>query len=158
ALAPEKHIFSNLYLSMIRVGEVSGSLPVMLGRLSTMLERDQALTRKLRSALAYPAFVLTFALLIVWAMMAFIMPTFIPIFKSAGLNLPHDSPITQVLINASQAATNPIVLVAVVGGFILLALGIRILRAREEGRLLIDTFRFHLPFLSGMIHVAVLTR
>lgn len=158
AMSKHPHTFSPLYLSMIRVGEVSGNLEKALSRLADMTEKDYALKRRVKGAMAYPGFVLVFSALLVYAMVAFLLPGFDPIFKNSGLDIPRDYPITAILMKASAMATNAKVMGALVGLLIGLVVLYRVMLRTRVGRLLIDTAIFHFPFLSGLIQLAILTR
>ena len=85
AMAKYPYIFSNLMLGLIRAGEVGGVLEETLQRLSTFVEKDVALKRKVKSALSYPTTVLFLATLIVCGICTFIVPTFTKLFKDLGV-------------------------------------------------------------------------
>lgn len=160
AAAMNKHqgTFSPLYLSMIRVGEVSGNLEKALTRLADMTEKDFALKRKVKGAMAYPAFVFIFSALLVYGMVAFLLPGFTPIFQHSGLDIHRDYPITALLMQVSRAATNPYVVGGVVGSMLGFLVVYRLMLRVTFGRLIIDTVIFHFPFLAGLIQLAILTR
>src|ERR687885_238479 len=88
--ALEKHpkIFSRLYVEMVKAGEVGGMLDEVLLRIAHQLEKDQDLRRKVKSAMIYPAFVVTFALLSASFMLIFIVPIFADMYKDLGGTLP----------------------------------------------------------------------
>ncbi len=99
ALEKHKRIFSTLFISMIRSGEESGALPAVLSRLASYLESRDALTRKIRSASTYPAFIAVFFVGAIIAVMFFLIPRFEDIFADFDMALP---PLTQFLITASR--------------------------------------------------------
>ncbi len=81
-------IFQTLFTSMIRAGEESGALPNVLKRLGDYLEAKDELSRKIRAASAYPAFIAGFFICAVAGIMLFLIPQFESIFESFDLELP----------------------------------------------------------------------
>ena len=102
--ALDKHpkVFGPLYVAMIRAGEAGGVLEQSLERTADQLEKDDDLRRQVKGAMAYPAVVLTFALGTLLALIAFIVPVFVGIFKDFGGKLPL---ITQFTVNLSNLVT-----------------------------------------------------
>jgi type IV pilus assembly protein PilC len=80
--------FDNLYVSMIRAGELGGILDTILDRLSGYLEGAEELKAKVKSAMMYPIVVLTIAVGITWFLLVFIIPKFEEMFSSFGQELP----------------------------------------------------------------------
>ncbi|MBM3461309.1 MAG: type II secretion system F family protein [Armatimonadetes bacterium] len=158
ALARHKGTFNDLYLSMVRVGEASGSLDVTVRRLADVMEKDMALRRKVRSAMAYPIFVLAFSCFLVYALVAFLLPQFRPIFEGAGLNIRRDYPITQFLIDLSDLVTNPYVVGGVATLFVAMVVAYRLLGRTSAGRFAIDSAKFYFPFAHDMIQKAAIAR
>src|SRR3989344_1582966 len=91
--------FDNLYISMIRAGELGGILDTILDRLSGYLEASEELKAKVKSAMMYPIVVLTIAVGITWFLMVFIIPKFEEMFSSFGQELPLP---TQLLLGISR--------------------------------------------------------
>ena len=81
--ALERHpkVFSPLYVAMVRAGEAGGVLEECLLRVADQLEKDAALRRQVRSAMIYPALVITFAVTVLLALVAFLIPVFEGVFK-----------------------------------------------------------------------------
>lgn len=97
----ERHdrVFSILFIAMVRAGEEAGALPSVLSRLGDYLEARDALTRKIRSASTYPAFIAGFFVVAVAGIMLFLIPQFEGIFADFDLQLPT---LTKVLIVMSR--------------------------------------------------------
>src|SRR5579862_7160476 len=90
-------VFSNLTIGLVRAGEVGGVLEETLQRLSTFIEKDVELRRKVKSALTYPTIVLVMAVLIVLFLCTFIVPKFMDLFKTLGVK--DFPPLTQALMD-----------------------------------------------------------
>src|SRR3989344_5486863 len=88
--------FDDLYVSMIRAGELGGILDTILDRLSSYLEAAEELKAKVKSALMYPVVVLSIAVAITWFLLVFIIPKFEEMFSSFGKEFPAP---TQILLD-----------------------------------------------------------
>ncbi len=86
SMAKYPTVFSNLFIGLVRAGEVGGVLEETLQRLSTFLEKDVEMKRKIKSAMTYPSIVMGAAVLIVTGLCRFIVPTFLGLFETM---LPH---------------------------------------------------------------------
>lgn len=105
ALSKHPKSFNKLYISMVRAGEASGSLEIVLTRLAEFMEKAQRIAGKVKSAMVYPVAVLTMALGITAALMIFIIPKFGAMFADMlpGESLPG---ITVFVIECSNALKN----------------------------------------------------
>ena len=110
ALEEHKNVFSDLYVSMVRAGEASGTLDVVLDRLADFLEKQQELTSKVRGAMIYPAIMFIVGLGVLVFMMTFVIPKVADIFEASNKALPF---ITVVLIGASDFLRENFVLILV---------------------------------------------
>ena len=84
-MAKYPKVFNNLFVGLVRAGEVGGVLEETLQRLSTFLEKDVEMRRKVKSAMTYPIIVIVVAVGIVVGLCTFIVPKFIDLFKSLGV-------------------------------------------------------------------------
>lgn len=111
--ATSKHhkIFSNVYNSMIRVGEATGELGGMLNRLADFLEKDIKIKRQAKSAMTYPSFIFAFCILIVGVIFVYILPSMLDMFAGMNVELPLPTRILIVVINTTK---NPYVQIGVV--------------------------------------------
>src|SRR3954451_1830821 len=99
AFAKHPKAFDKLYCNMIKAGEAGGALEGILQRLADFKEKSQSLKRRIKSAMVYPAVVISVACLIVGFILYFIIPKFEAIFKDFGVDLPA---MTTFLIHASH--------------------------------------------------------
>jgi general secretion pathway protein F len=81
-------VFTNIYVTMVQAGELSGTLDLILIRLAEFLEAQHELSSRVRSAMIYPAVMITFTLLILVALFIFLVPTMREIFEGEGQKLP----------------------------------------------------------------------
>src|SRR5450432_3480136 len=86
----ERHpkVFSTLFIAMTRAGEAGGVLEDALMRVADQLQKDAALRRQIRSAMVYPILVIVFAVGVMMALVAFLVPVFEGVFKQFGGELP----------------------------------------------------------------------
>ena len=86
----EKHpnIFSTLYLSMVHAGEVSGTVPDILQRLTAIIEHEERVKSDIKSAMQYPIMVMIALGVAFFVLLTFVIPKFADIFTKAGLKLP----------------------------------------------------------------------
>ena len=144
ALNRHPKIFNPLYVAMVRAGESGGVLEESLNRVASQLEADDSLRRQVKSAMAYPIVVLTFALAVLIGMIAFIVPVFVGVFKDFGGELPL---ITRFTVGLSNAVTGQWYLL--LGGAIALFIGFRKWKSSSWGRPQWDQFRLRIPFSIG---------
>jgi type IV pilus assembly protein PilC len=97
----ERHpkVFDPLFVAMVRAGETGGVLDSALLRVADQLEKAEALRRQVKSAMTYPTVIITFALVVVLALVTFLVPVFAGVFKEFGGQLPL---ITRVTVAASD--------------------------------------------------------
>ena len=81
ALSKHPDVFSPVYISLVKAGEMAGALGEVLDRLASLMERDNALRKKVSSAMTYPIFVLFFACVVVIGLVLYILPQFMEIFE-----------------------------------------------------------------------------
>jgi len=99
ALAKHPKIFSRIYVSMVEAGEAAGILDNVLDRLATQIEKEANLKRRVKGAMVYPTMVISFAFLVLVAMLLFIVPIFQKLYKQFNGQLPK---LTQFMISASE--------------------------------------------------------
>jgi type IV pilus assembly protein PilC len=98
AFGKHPKVFDNLFVSMVRVGEVGGVLTNVLDRLSSYMEKTARLKRKVKGALIYPAVIVSMAFIISVILLIKVVPTFAEIYTSFNQKLP---PMTQSLLDFS---------------------------------------------------------
>ena len=148
-------IFSNLFIGLVRAGEVGGVLEETLDRLATFLEDDLKLKRKVKAAMTYPVIVMFLAIVIVIGLVTLIVPQFMVMFEDFEVEMPQ---ITLMLMNISNFLTNItniIILSSVIFG---LVLAFNRIRATKTGALYIDKMILKIPVFGVLIHMVALSR
>lgn len=153
ALALHPHVFDRLYVAVVRAGELSGSLPVVLDALTTYLEKSAQLRRKIVAAVSYPAVILIVATGIVFAMIVFLVPVFEGVYARANTALPAPTRLL-ILISGLIRGYALLVIAAVIAG----AVGLYVGAQTPRGRRLIDAAKLRVPLFGPLIRKAVLAR
>ena len=144
ALKKHPKIFNPLYVAMVRAGEAGGVLEQSLERIADQLEKDDALRRQVKSAMAYPSVVLGFAMCVLIALIAFIVPVFVGVFADFGGELPL---ITKITVKMSEFVTGQWYFL--IAGTVAVVVGFRRWRKSALGRPQWDRLRLRIPFKIG---------
>ncbi len=154
SMAKYPKVFNNLFIGLIRAGEVGGVLEEALQRLSHFLEKDMELRRKVKSALTYPVIVVIVALMIVLGLCTFIVPKFIELFKDLGVKeLPAP---TQFLMDFSDFLKNKWYIGLI--GIAVLVWSIKLFGTTRVGRRVIDRLKLKIPVFGKLGHKICLAR
>jgi type IV pilus assembly protein PilC len=100
AMARHPKVFSRLYVAMVEAGEAAGILDIVLDRVAIQIEKQEAIKRRVKGAMIYPTIVLTFATLVLFGLLLFLVPIFVKIFAQLNGQLPM---LTQLVVHASNA-------------------------------------------------------
>lgn len=158
AMGKYPRVFNNLFIGLIRAGEVGGVLEESLQRLSHFLEKDVELRRKVKSAMTYPVIVLIVAVLIVVGLVTFIVPKFIDLFKELGVK--EFPAMTLVLMNLSNLLTGGFPwrqVMLIVGGMLLVG-AFKMFVRTKFGKRLYDRFKLKVPVFGSLNHKIALAR
>ncbi|PID73588.1 MAG: type II secretion system protein GspF [Desulfobacterales bacterium] len=153
ALSPYPGIFSPLFTNMVRAGESSGTLEIVLDRLADITEKQQKLKNRIRQALAYPVLMAVIGMAVLFFLITYIVPSIAVIFEDMGQTLPA---VTRFLI--------------ALGGFFAdwwwlillflaaLPLGIRLFRRTEKGRDVWDRATLSAPGFGSLVRRLAVAR
>lgn len=153
ALAKHPRIFSKLYVSMVKAGEVGGVLETVLARLAEFAEKQQSLQSKIKSAMIYPIFVVVASTAIITGLVTFIIPTFAEMFSDLGANLPG---LTLALIALSDFLKQKWYLV--IAGMIFSVIFFKLLNKPKKSRYLIHKIKLHVPIFGSLILKVITAR
>ena len=154
-LVQHPKIFDKLFVNMVRAGEAGGVLEVVLSRLATFQEKALKTKKKIKSAMVYPAVVITVAVGIVVLLMIVVVPSFQGIFDSMlkGAPLPW---LTQFVVDISNfLKENIIAFILLVGGGIF---GLSYAGQVQVGKAVIDSLSLKLPKIGDLATKAVISR
>lgn len=139
-------IFSELFVNMVYVGEVSGNLDKVLDILAVQLEKENDLLSKVRGALMYPAVVLVAMIVIGVIMLTFVLPKIMGTFKDMDVELPAT---TQFIINMSDfLREHAVISIGLVVG---LLVGVGFFLKTLPGKRTLSFVNLHLPVLKGIV-------
>jgi len=153
AMVKHPALFPPLYTSMVRAGEISGTLPEVLERLTYILEHEAKIKNDLRAALQYPKIVVIALSFAFFFLLTFVIPQFVNVFSKVGITLPLP---TKIAVGLYQFLKNywHILLIAVIS----IIFGLRLYVRTPPGRLIKDTLILKLPLLGPLFQKAALSR
>lgn len=156
AMAKYPSVFSNLFIGLIRAGEVGGVLEESLQRLSTFLEKDVELRRKVKSALTYPILVSVVALGIVMFLTIYIVPQFMKMFLDLGLKKEDFPAMTASLMVFSDFMVQKFYIVAIC--VVIFWIAFKMFVRTKFGRRTFDLFKLKVPVFGKLNHKVALAR
>ena len=155
ALGGHPKIFNNLYVNMVRAGEIGGALETTLQRLAEFMEKGQKIRGKVKAAMFYPCAVMFVAAGIVTLLLLFVLPRFQAVFNDLlnGQPLPV---FTRFVIGISELIAHRAVFVAgaIIAGVVLLILALR----THSGRMAFDSFKVSMPILGPLFRKLAISR
>ena len=143
ALKKYPKVFDNIYVQLVRAGEASGKLEVILERLTAYLERRAQIRKRVRSALTGPIIQLIVAVIVISILLIFVVPSMAENFASSGKELPTT---TKILLGISSLFTKYLWIVAL--ALILGIVAYRWWRSTPSGARMIDTIKLKLPIIG----------
>jgi general secretion pathway protein F len=153
AMKAHPAVFNDLYVNMVRAGEASGALDLVLVRLAEYTERSAALRAKVRSALTYPVFMGIASSAILFFLLSYVVPKVTRIFEETHAQLPT---VTLVLLAISGFLSNYWWLIVAVVLFAIIA--IRVSIRTPAGRLRFDKFTLRIPYFGKVLKKVALAR
>lgn len=151
----KKHpkVFDELFVNLVHAGETGGILDTILRRLSVFLEKAEALKRKVKGAMVYPAVVITIAGGVVVVLLVFVVPVFKEMFEGAGQALPAP---TQFVLSLSNFVKNYVIYLLVAIGLLIFAF--RKFYSTDKGRFLVDRAVLRAPVFGLLIRKVAVAR
>ncbi len=143
ALAHYPHFFNDLFVNMVKAGEASGHLDVVLARLSTFIQKQAKIRSKVTAAMTYPLLLVLIAAVVVVVLLTFVVPKITLVLAQTGNDLPW---MTQLLISISDFLKSSWWLLLLV--FFALSVVFRSIHQTTGGRLWIDTALLKVPVLG----------
>jgi MSHA biogenesis protein MshG len=146
-------IFPPLYVSIIRVGEETGTLEASFKRLSEYLQQDQDMRDRIKSATRYPLIVMCVIAIALAVLTMFVIPRFAPLFETLGDDIPWP---TLAIMAVSNFARN--YWYVVIGALAALVILTRHYVSTTKGRLIWDRLKLRLPVIGTLVHEGILSR
>jgi type IV pilus assembly protein PilC len=153
ALSKHPRAFTNLYVNMVAAGEAGGILDTILMRLATFLEKNDALVRKVKGAMIYPAVIMSVAAVAVVTLLIFVIPVFETMFSSVNMALPLP---TRIVIGASRFLKGywwAVGAVIMTGAYMF-----KKYYATPNGKLVIDRLMLKMPVLGDVLRKSAVSR
>lgn len=153
AMSVNSHLFDSAYVSMIRAGEASGLLDTSLQNIATYIEKAEKIKGKVKSALWYPAIVLSISIFVIAIIMVFVIPKFEELFTQSNMELPL---ITQFVLGVSHFTRDYwyLIILAVLGCI----MGVTAFYRSKQGRQFVDSNLLRVPVFGPLVQKGALAR
>jgi len=146
ALKRHPKIFGALYTNMVEAGEAGGILDTILNRLAAYIEKAMILKRRVKTAMFYPATIISVAVVVVIFLLLYVIPTFQQMFAGFGATLPLPTLFVLALSNFVRAY-----ILFIIVGIVGMVVGIRLFNGTEGGKRTIDRILLRLPVFGPLI-------
>lgn len=153
SLARHPDIFPTLYISIIRVGEQTGTLEASFKRLAEYLAQEQDIKDRIKTAMRYPIIVLCTIAIAIAVLTVFVLPKFAPLFQALGDNIPMP---TRILMGVSKFAQQYWYLV--LGMLAVAWVAAKQYVSTPAGRMMWDKWKLKLPAIGPLLHEGILAR
>ncbi len=153
AISQHSRVFDKLYVNLLKAGEESGSLDTILERLAAYIEKSIKIRGKVTGALFYPAGILGVSALVIYVIMAFVIPKFEDLFASSGQEIPW---LTQQVVNLSHFAVDYWWLIF--GSLFLSVYSFLVYYRSEDGRKTCDAIFIRTPLVGDLIQKNAIAR
>jgi type IV pilus assembly protein PilC len=154
ALAKHPLYFDKLFVNLVHSGEQSGALETLLEKIATYKEKTEAIKKKIKKALTYPAAILAVAFIVTAVLLVFVIPQFEDLFKGFGADLPA---FTQIVVNMSYFVRNNGLLIIIALVAASMTFGYFYKRSRKFNEFL-DRALLRTPVLGAIIRKAAIAR
>lgn len=153
AMKEQKQIFPELLVNMVETGEVSGNLDSIMLRMSNHYEKENKINNKIKNAMIYPIVLAIVAISVITIILVFVMPIFVEMFTSSGVQLPTS---TKILLGLSSELRNNYILVLLSLTAIIFL--IRYYLKTDNGELFINKVKLSFPIIKGLNEKIVVSR
>ncbi|MFC1843127.1 type II secretion system F family protein, partial [Candidatus Dependentiae bacterium] len=143
ALKKFPDVFPNIYVQLVRAGEATGNLEIILDRLTNFMEESEAIRKRIKSAMTYPLFQLGVAVIVVGILMTYVVPEMAENLKDTGKGLPWS---TEILISISNFFTN--YLWFIIFGTIGIIFAFRYWKSTNKGARTWDKIKLRIPLVK----------
>jgi type IV pilus assembly protein PilC len=145
ALKKHSNLFSDMIISMVKVGEETGNLDLVLSRISDFLEERNAFKNRIKTIMTYPVFMIIVAFFVVIFILSFIIPTITRIFTEISINLPV---LTKILIGVANFFKN--FWLYLIFLIFLISFTVRNFLRTDKGKKIIEKIIWKVPFFNDI--------
>ncbi|MCK4694177.1 MAG: type II secretion system F family protein, partial [Candidatus Cloacimonetes bacterium] len=151
----EQHpgVFNPLYISLVKAGEVSGTLHTVLDELAVYLEKIEDTRRKVWSALSYPIFILCFLAIVVWGLFYFIIPMFAAVYESFHADLPGP---TLAAIAISKVIREHVFFTFL--GLLAFFMAFFLFYLSDKGKYIVDSIILKIPVIGYLLENSIMSK
>ncbi|MBK6767035.1 MAG: type II secretion system F family protein [bacterium] len=153
AMSRHKTVFDNLFVHMVNAGETGGALAMVFQRLAVYLEKADALRRKVKGAMIYPAVIASVAISATVFLLIKVIPVFAKMFQDLGAELPKPTQFVLTLSDVVRQTFLPFLGVCVVGFF-----AFKRWHRTANGKATVDKFILKMPVIGGVIRKTAVAR
>ncbi len=153
AFSKHPNIFPPIYLSLLEVGERSGTLDSVLQGIAKYLERDDEIRKRISSAFAYPKFVVSVVTAVVIFLLVYVLPKFVSIYNQAGQKLPTP---TIIVLQLSHYLTHDYIQITLF--FVIVYAAYKLIYANKRGKYLLDKWKLKIPLFGDISKITALSR
>lgn len=151
ALQKYPNHFSNFFVALVKSGEASGKLDMILGKLAEHMEKSREFRGKIRNALIYPVVVVSAMFIMIFVMFAFVMPQLLTLYDNFQVELPQSTQVVMAISNFTS--TYWVFILAFIAG---MGFGIKQFLATDRGARILDTYVLKVPVLSSVVQTSAL--
>ncbi len=153
--AMEQHpgVFNPLYISLVKAGEVSGTLHTILDELAEYLEKIEDTKRKVWSALSYPIFIIFFLAVVVWGLFYFIIPMFAGVYESFNAELP--GPTMAAIAVSTLVRENIFFTFMIILGFLM---AFALFYLSDRGKFIVDSIILRFPVIGNLMENSIMSK
>lgn len=151
ALKKYPHLFSNLYISLVKSGELSGKLSDILLKLSENLEKQREFKGKLKGAMIYPVIVIIGMFAVMFIMITFVVPKLLGLYKDFNVDLPVT---TKILIGISGFTS--VFWPFIIGGVVAAFIAFQRFTSTKKGKLMLDRLVLKIPIINNVVKIGTL--
>ncbi len=153
AFSKYPNIFPPIYLSLLEVGERSGTLDSVLQGIAKYLGRDDEIRKRISSAFAYPKFVVSVVTAVVIFLLVYVLPKFVSIYNQAGQKLPTP---TIIVLQLSHYLTHDYIQIILF--FVIVYAAYKLIYANKKGKYLLDKWKLKMPLFGDISKLTALSR
>lgn len=149
ALSGHKEVFSDVYIALIKAAESGGVMDKVLGRLADNLEKSEDLKKRVRSAMFYPAIVMSGVIIVIIIMNIFVIPQLGKLYEGLNVQLPIT---TRIVLGLSQLFSTflPVVIILVIVGIFVY----KRFSKTQNGREVIDAYKLKIPIIGIILRLS----